>query len=150
MLGKKHAPPVAQSASTSKPVDTIDTLIGQKSLLKGDLEFVGGLRVDGQVKGSVSALDDSSGTLVLSEMGKIEGNVTVPHVIVNGAINGNISSTGRVELQAKARINGDVHYNTLEMALGASINGKLVCETEEAAAANLKSVAPEVSTEKIA
>ena len=149
MLGNKHTTPVP-AASASKPVDTIDTLIGQKSRLKGDLEFVGGLRVDGKLQGNVTAVDDGSGTLVLSELGTIEGNVTVPHVIVNGAINGNISSTGRVEIQAKARINGDVHYNTLEMQRGASINGKLVCETGEGAAVELSAVAQQVAAEKIA
>lgn len=149
MLGKKQAPPVAP-ASTSKPVDTIDTLIGQKSRLKGDLEFAGGLRVDGKVQGNVSAVDDGSGTLVLSELGMIEGNVTVPHVIVNGSINGNISSTGRVELQAKARINGDVHYKVLEMQRGASINGNLVCETGDGAASELSAVTQQLETEKIA
>lgn len=131
MLGSKK--PTAPTSSTpppaaSKPVDTIDTLVGQKAVFKGDLEFSGGLRVDGQVKGNVIAKDDSNSTVVVSETGQIEGNITVPHVVINGAIHGNIKSGGRVELQAKSRINGDVHYKAVEMELGASINGNLVCE----------------------
>lgn len=132
MLGNKKpgvpsgsAPP----AGEGKPVDTIDTLIGQKAVFKGDLEFTGGLRVDGHIKGNVIAKEESNSTVVISESGEVEGNITVPHVVINGTINGNIHSGGRVELQSKAKINGDVHYKAVEMELGASINGNLVCET---------------------
>ena len=81
-----------QSVPMSKPVDTIDTLIGQKTMVKGDIEFSGGLRVDGQVKGNIIARDESNSTLVLSELSEIEGNISVPHVIVNGTVKGNIMS----------------------------------------------------------
>lgn len=138
MLGNKKPAPAPTSApppaGTGKPVDTIDTLIGQKAVFKGDLEFTGGLRVDGHIKGNVIAKDESNSTVVVSEAGEIEGNITVPHVVVNGTINGNIKSSGRVELQAKSRINGDVHYKAVEMELGASINGNLVCETSSVGA----------------
>lgn len=139
MLGNKK--PGAPAGSTppapqGKPVDTIDTLVGQKTVFKGDLEFSGGLRVDGQIKGNVIARDDNNCTVVVSESGEIEGNITVPHVIVNGTINGNIKSGGRVELQAKSRINGDVHYKAVEMELGASINGSLVCDPSGGSAAD--------------
>lgn len=133
MLGsKKPSAPgsvPAPARNEGKPADTIDTLVGQKAVFKGDLEFTGGLRVDGQVKGNIIAKDESNSTVVLSESGEIEGNITVPHVIINGTINGNIKSSGRVELQTKAKINGDVHYKAVEMELGASINGNLVCDT---------------------
>ena len=138
MLGnKKPAAPASAPPPTGagKPVDTIDTLIGQKAVFKGDLEFTGGLRVDGHIKGNVIAKDDSNSTVVVSESGEIEGNISVPHVVVNGTINGNIKSAGRVELQAKSRINGDVHYKAVEMELGASINGNLVCEPSSGASA---------------
>jgi cytoskeletal protein CcmA (bactofilin family) len=112
----------------SKPVETIDTLIGAGSILQGDLEFTGGLRVDGHIKGHVSAQDSSNGTLVLSESGVIEGDVNVPHVVINGTVKGNIASTGHVELQAQARISGDIHYKAVEMELGAVLNGSLVSD----------------------
>jgi len=78
---------------TSTPVETIDTLVGSGSILKGDLDFVGGLRVDGHVKGHISAQDTNSGTLVLSESGIVEGDISVPHVIINGSVKGNIVSS---------------------------------------------------------
>ena len=115
--------------SLSAPVETIDTLVGSGSMLKGDLEFVGGLRVDGQIKGHVSAQDTNNGTFVLSESGVIEGDINVPHVVINGTVNGNVISSGHVELQAHARVTGDIHYTAVEMALGAILNGSLVSET---------------------
>ena len=111
------------------PVETIDTLIGSGSILQGDLEFVGGLRIDGHIKGHVSAQDTNNGTLVLSESGIVEGDINVPHVIVNGTVKGNIISSGHIELQADAKVTGDVHYTAVEMALGAVLNGSLVSDT---------------------
>jgi len=113
----------------SKPVETIDTLIGSGTVLQGDLEFTGGLRVDGHIKGHVSAQDSNKGTLVLSESGVIEGDVNVPHVVVNGTVNGNIASSAHVELQANAKVTGDIHYKAVEMELGAMLNGNLVSDT---------------------
>lgn len=112
----------------SKPVETIDTLIGSGSILQGDLEFTGGLRVDGHIKGHVSAQDSNNGTLVLSESGIIEGDVNVPHVVVNGTVKGNIASNGHVELQSNANVSGDIHYKAVEMELGAVLNGSLVSD----------------------
>jgi len=151
MLGnKKPGDPSAPPAPVSKPVDTIDTLIGQKTLFKGDVEFSGGLRVDGQVKGNIIARDESNSTLVLSESSEVEGNVSVPHVIVNGTVKGSITSSGHIELQPKSRIIGDVHYKGVEMQLGATINGNLVCDTTKSDVP-LKSVVdnPPESVEKI-
>ena len=142
MLSKKSSPPPPAARESSKPTDSIDTLIGQKTVFKGDLEFAGGLRVDGVVKGNVIATGDGNSTLVLSELGEIEGNVTVPHVIVNGSVRGNIKSSGRVELQAKAQIHGDVHYRAVEMELGATINGNLVCDAGQTGSSGLKPVQP--------
>jgi cytoskeletal protein CcmA (bactofilin family) len=113
---------------SNKPVETIDTLIGSGSVLQGDLEFTGGLRVDGHIKGHVSAQDTSKGTLVLSESGVVEGDINVPHVVVNGTVRGNIVSSGHVELQASAKVTGDIHYKAVEMELGAVLNGSLVSD----------------------
>lgn len=109
-----------------KPCNTIDTLIGIRTELKGDLTFSGGLRIDGKLKGNVTAKGDGNSTLILSENALIIGNVTVPHIIVNGTIKGTVRAAERIELQPKADIAGDVYYKVVEVALGAVINGNLV------------------------
>jgi len=118
--------------SQEKPCNTIDTLIGAKTEIKGDITFTGGLRIDGKVRGNITAKGDTNSTLVLSENASVVGNVTVPHLISNGSIKGNVRASERVELQPKADISGDVFYKVMEMALGAAINGSLVREPAEA------------------
>ena len=114
-----------------KPCNTIDTLIGAKTDLKGDIVFTGGLRIDGKVRGNITAKGDGNSTLVLSENAFVTGNVTVPHIITNGSIKGHVRAAERIELQPKAEITGDVYYKVIEMALGAVINGNLVREAVE-------------------
>src|SRR3990172_1180658 len=121
---------------TEKPCNTIDTLIGAKTDLKGDIVFTGGLRVDGKVRGNITAKGDGNSTLVLSENAVVTGNVTVPHIITNGSIKGNVRAAERIELQNKAEISGDVYYRVIEMALGAVVNGNLVREAVEASRDN--------------
>ncbi|MCK7498117.1 MAG: polymer-forming cytoskeletal protein [Comamonadaceae bacterium] len=82
---------------------------------KGDISFAGGLRIDGKVKGNITARADDNSTLVLCENAAVSGDVSVPHMIVNGKIKGNVRSVERLELQAKAEITGDVTYKVLEM-----------------------------------
>ena len=125
---------------TEKPCNTIDTLIGVTTDMKGDITFSGGLRIDGKVKGSVTARADDNSTLVLSENAVVTGDVSVPHMIVNGKIKGNVRSTERLELQAKAEINGDVTYKVLEIAAGAQVNGNLTRVNEKGEVVPLKAV----------
>jgi cytoskeletal protein CcmA (bactofilin family) len=115
-----------------KPCNTIDTLVGARTELKGDLSFSGGLRIDGKLKGNITAKSEGNSTLILSENAVIIGNVTVPHMIINGTIKGIVRAAERIELQPKAEIAGDVYYKVLEVAVGAVINGNLVRETAEA------------------
>jgi len=103
----------------------IDTLIGQHTEISGDLCFSGGLHIDGAVKGNVIA-GDQDAVLMLSEHGRIEGDVRVSNVVLNGAVTGDVHAADRVELAAKARVKGNVYYNLIEMAIGAEVNGNLV------------------------
>ncbi len=104
----------------------IDTLIGHKSVMLGDVRFAGGLHVDGTVKGNVLAEEDDSSVLTLSESGSIEGEVRVPNVVLNGTVIGDVHARQHIELASNARITGDVYYNLIEMAMGAEVNGTLV------------------------
>ena len=106
----------------------IDTLVGQGTEITGDLVFSGGLHVDGTVKGNVVAEEGSTALLILSDFGRIEGEVTVPNMVLNGEIVGDVFGSTRVELAPKARVKGSVYYNLIEMAIGAEVNGGLVHE----------------------
>jgi cytoskeletal protein CcmA (bactofilin family) len=103
----------------------IDTLIGKAARVRGDLEFEGGLHLDGHILGAVRAADGAA-SLSVSETGSIEGPVEVPNVTLQGSVKGDIRATERVVLGATARVQGNVYYGVIEMTLGAQIMGKLV------------------------
>ena len=109
----------------------IDTLIGRKSELLGDVRFSGGLHVDGTVKGNVVAEEDASSVLTLSDSGTIEGEVRVPNVVLNGTVIGDVHAKQHIELASNARITGNVYYSLIEMAMGAEVNGNLVHVAED-------------------
>ncbi len=109
----------------------IETLIGQSIEVDGDLNFNGGLHLDGKVKGNVTSENGSNSVLVVSEQGQISGDVSVPYAVINGTIKGNVYASEKLELSNKACITGNVHYNVLEMASGASVNGNMLHEKNE-------------------
>jgi len=111
----------------------IETLLGATTRIQGDIEFSGGLHVDGRVAGNVKAPMDSDSTLSVSEQGCIEGEVQAPNVVLNGVIKGDIKARDKVFLGANARVAGNVTYGNIEISLGAEIQGKLVQATPTAA-----------------
>lgn len=116
VLGKKKKRKVTQ----------VDSLIGQHSVITGDLGFTGGLHIDGKVTGNVTSEDMDTSVLTLSDRGRIEGEVKVPYITLNGTVIGNVYAHQHIELAANARVEGNVYYNLLEMAMGAEVNGQLV------------------------
>jgi cytoskeletal protein CcmA (bactofilin family) len=103
----------------------VESLIGNRTSIRGDIEFAGGLHVDGHVKGTLVSDPAGDGTLIVSDKGSIEGEIRAPHVVVNGRVTGDIWASERVELAANARVNGNIHYKVLEMAAGAQVTGQL-------------------------
>ncbi len=108
----------------------IDTLLGKSATLNGDLEFSGGLHLDGRVNGNVRSNAEDGGALSVSESGFIEGTVEVTNIVMNGTVNGDMHARERLVLGGKARVNGNVHYGVIEMAPGAVITGKLIPLTD--------------------
>ena len=126
-------------SKSAAPPKRIDSLIGAGTIVRGDVVFCGGLRIDGHVQGSVATTGGEPGTLVVSEQARIDGEVKVSHVVVNGAVNGPVHADDYLELQGKARIVGDVRYRRLEMQTGAVVQGRLHhAEPESAAVVELK------------
>ncbi len=129
-----------KAEKSEKPCGTIDTLIGTKTEIKGDITFAGGLRVDGRVKGNLSGGTEGGSVLIVSEQASVNGDISVPHVVLNGTVKGNVRAMEHLELQEKAEVQGDIYYKTLQMALGARINGKLIHESEVRSVSHLKPV----------
>ena len=124
MFGKKEA----------QPQKRIDGLIAGGTIVRGDIIFSGGLRIDGSVEGKISTNNGDAGTLVISEQAQVDCEIKVSHVVVNGTVRGPIIADDYLELQAKARVVGDVTYRKLEMQLGAVVQGRL-CHNEPGVAA---------------
>jgi cytoskeletal protein CcmA (bactofilin family) len=108
----------------SRPEGDETSLIAHGTLIVGDLRFSGLLHLDGRIDGAVSAQDERA-VLTVSERGHVQGEVRVPHAIINGCVHGDIHASNRLELAAHARVHGDVYYRTLEMAAGAQVNGRM-------------------------
>ena len=108
-----------------KAKSAIDSLIGASTSIQGDVHFRGGLRIDGHIKGNVVAEAGTISMLVISENARVEGEVRVAHLVVNGEIVGDVYSSELLELQPKARITGDVNYKALEMHSGALVMRQL-------------------------
>ena len=104
----------------------VDTLIGAHVTIRGDIEFSGGLYVEGRIVGKVSAAEGEAAVLMLAQSGSIEGEVRAPVVLVDGRLDGDLHASERVELAANARVQGNVHYRVVEMNAGAQLTGRLV------------------------
>lgn len=109
-----------------KKAPPIRSLIGEATLFQGDVTFSDGLRIDGTVVGNVSAVAGSASLLVIGENARVHGSIVAGHVIINGEVRGAVRSDELIELQPKARIDGDVRYEAIEMHPGALVQGKLV------------------------
>ena len=112
MFGRQKQPPIR-------------SLVGEGTVIIGELRFTDGLRIDGEVQGDVVAVGDGNNILVISEKARVKGKVRGGHVIINGFVQGPVHSTDLLELQPKAAIVGDVRYERLEMHQGATIDGDM-------------------------
>ena len=112
MFNKKKQPP-------------IKSLIAEGSQIAGNVIFTDGLRVDGDVNGNIRSKENGSSIVVISESAHIVGEVSADHIIINGSVKGPIHARKMLELQPKARIEGEVRYAALEMHQGALITGQL-------------------------
>lgn len=120
------------SSKTGNSTTSVDTLIGRQTEVLGDVHFTGGLHVDGKIKGKVIAQADKAASLSVSESGSVEGDVRVPHIVLNGTVIGDVHASEKITLATKARVTGNVYYRIIEMESGALVNGQLVHESADA------------------
>lgn len=103
----------------------ISGLIDQGTELKGDLTFKGSFRIEGNFKGTIH----SDSILIIGERGKVEADINVGQVIINGEIRGNIQGADRVEIHAKGRVFGTIQTPKLIVEEGAYLEAN--CQTIE-------------------
>ena len=109
----------------------IDTLIGSGARMEGDIYFSGVLHIDSEVRGNIVSECKDKSLLIIAEKGVIKGNVIGSMVIINGTVEGNIYVSGTLELARHAKVQGNIHYNMLELEVGAQVNGSLYYKTAE-------------------
>ena len=103
----------------------IRSLIAHGSHIAGNFTFTDGLRIDGALDGDIRANEDQPSILVVSESAAVTGAIYADHIIISGLVKGPVHARLMLELQPKARVEGDVFYRTLEMHQGAVIAGQM-------------------------
>lgn len=116
------------------------TLIARNTRLMGSVSFDDQLHINGKIEGDITATGDNS-TVVICDTGVVKGEIRAPNVIIDGLVEGDVFASTRVELAAKARVVGDVHYNLVEMQLGSVVNGQMVSLADEVSEAKVVSSA---------
>ncbi len=120
------------------------TLVARDTTIVGDIHFSGSLDVEGLVQGNIYAEEGKDALVRIIDKGLVQGEIRAPSVVVNGMVEGDVHSTKHLELAAKGRVQGNVHYTLLEMAAGSEVNGSL---THVTAAAGGREKAPDPSVE---
>ncbi|HSW18270.1 MAG TPA: polymer-forming cytoskeletal protein [Ramlibacter sp.] len=113
MFGKKEAQP------------PIKSLLAQGCRIEGELRFTEGMRIDGEVFGNIRGIPDQPSLLVISETATVHGEIEADHVIIDGMVRGPVRAAELLELQPRARVEGDIDYRSLEMHQGAMVSGQL-------------------------
>ncbi len=114
-------------AGSKQKIDKGVTLIASHTEVVGDVKFGDQLYVSGQVRGNILA-DHEKATVVVGEEGSVIGEIRVPHIVINGRVEGDVYALTKLELAARARVSGNLHYKTIEMELGAIVDGQLLHE----------------------
>ncbi len=101
------------------------TLVSRDTMVVGDIHFSGNLDVEGVVQGNIIAEKGKDALVRIIDKGRVQGEIRAPSVVVNGTVEGDVHSSKHLELAAKGRVKGNVHYTLLEMAAGSEVNGSL-------------------------
>jgi len=103
----------------------LNTIVGKGTVIEGDLRVQSSMRIDGRVKGKVAVTD----TVVVGKDGEVEGRVSAKHVMLAGKVQGNVIASGKVLLESKSSVFGDIKATRLVVDEGALFNGS--CQMKE-------------------
>jgi cytoskeletal protein CcmA (bactofilin family) len=104
----------------------VSGFVGAGTVVSGDAEFKGMLRIDGRFSGRVRS---EKGSLIVSAGGVVEANIEVASAKINGTVKGDITATGRVEFGRSARVHGNVQTPALVIEEGAVFEGSCRMQT---------------------
>jgi cytoskeletal protein CcmA (bactofilin family) len=126
-----------------KQRDQIDAFLGADTDFEGKLSFKGSVRIDGRFKGEIL----TDGTLIVGETASLESNIRVSHIMISGEVRGNITASGRIEINAPGKVYGNIETPTLVIAEGVVFEGNCSMqktkEPEEKKVASIKDVVKE-------
>ena len=97
----------------------LSTIIGKGSKIKGTLYVQGGVRVDGEVEGTI----ESDGFVTIGSSGVAKANIKADECLISGKVVGNVTCKDAIELDRSARMNGDIVAKILKIHTGAVFNG---------------------------
>lgn len=108
------------------------TVVANDAELRGNVRFTGAIQVDGRVIGNI---DTDDGLVSVTRDGYVEGVIKAPKVTLDGTVVGDVYAAEHLQLDAQARVDGDLYYRFMEMVTGAQINGQLRYLGDEQASA---------------
>ena len=110
----------------------INTLIGSDLVIKGDILYQGTVHIEASVEGSLVADKNKESKLYINKSSVVKGYIDAANVAINGAVYGNVYVYDLLQLGSEAFIKGDIYYKSIEMEVGAKIDGRLVvCDSKE-------------------
>ena len=113
---------VSESESMARDIKEgrLSGFVGHGTTLTGETNFHAMLRVDGHLIGTVSS---ENGTLIVGTNGQVDANVSVAAAMINGAVNGDIVATDKLQLGRTARVLGNIQAPRLIIEEGAILEG---------------------------
>lgn len=130
MFNSKSNSKEGKSIMATNQPQSLETIIGHSTRLKGDMSYSGSLHIDGSIEGALIAESDND-NLMISESGRIHGTIKAGNMVVNGTIEGDITASGKIEVASKARITGNIYYTNIEMEAGSQVNGQLIYQGKD-------------------
>ncbi len=107
------------------PAGDIETIIGRETIITGDLQGSGNIRIDGRIDGKIF----TTGNVVIGESGNVQGDIKASNLIVGGLVTGNADCDGNLSIQATGQLVGDVRVRSLNIADGGVFKGRSDMDT---------------------
>jgi cytoskeletal protein CcmA (bactofilin family) len=99
--------------------EAVISIVGPGMRIVGDCETDGTVRIEGTIQGSVRA----GKAVVVGKEGSVEGDIFTQDAVVSGRIVGSLMAESRLEVQASAKIEGEIKARRMQLDEGAVLNG---------------------------